>query len=376
MRLAGIALLMSLGLAPVAMGQTPSECAGQPLSPLPDPWLNTAVAITTFTETGKPADYSAIADNTDKQGMSIGILQWNFGQGTIAKIVDGTQNVDAVALETMPTFGKKFIAEAKKSGGSRVERQAATAWIADAQTSDKEALYAELRKFLAHPAVKKSQDNAARAEGEKAWKHASSWMEKVRTGCTPQFAQFAVFFDYLNHGGESNSIEITDVVEAYGDARGKNINSADRNKYSQFIAFGEATWVMGFPHYRPCTIPSIERAKETGKNEITQVSNKHAWDSQYNCAIWRDMIKLNTGDDLWKNEIYFLAALGAKFRPGNREIFFNRKGTIALGRGVINGSMCDFRQLYLARENNKAATLSEIAGGVKASCGAAKPVAN
>ncbi|MDP3493342.1 MAG: hypothetical protein Q8R82_09505 [Hyphomonadaceae bacterium] len=376
MRLAGIALLMSLGLAPVAVGQTPGECAGQPLSPLPEPWLNTAVAITTFTETGKPADYSAIADNADEQGMSIGILQWNFGQGTIAKIVNGTQNVDAVALETMPTFGKKFVAEAKRSGGSKSERDAATAWVAGAQTSDKATLHAELRKFLAHPAVQKSQDNAARAEGEEAWKRASAWMEKVRTGCTPQFAQFAVFFDYLNHGGKGNSIEITDVVAAYGEARGKNIDSATRNKYSQFIAFGEATWVMGFPHYRPCTIPSIERSQENDKNEVTDVSNKHAWDSQYNCAIWSDMIKFNTGENLWKNEIYFLAAQGARFRPGYREIFFNRKGTIALGRGVINGSMCDFRPLYIDREKNRPATLSEISAAVKSSCGTASPVAN
>jgi len=375
MRLAGAILSICLSFAPGALAQTPGGCEDGIVPPLPAEWLTTAVAITTFMETGRPADYSAIADNADKQGMSVGILQWNFGQGTIAKIVGGTANVDAVALETMPVFGKDFVAQAKKSGGEKIAREAATKWVADAQAANGQALYAEVRKFLADPAVKASQDNAAKAEGELAWKSASRWMEKVRNGCTPQFAQFAVFFDYLNHGGPSNSIEITDVVSAYGAAR-KALDSDTRNRYSQFIALSEATWVMGFPHYRPCAIPVIARSQETGKNQFTEVSNKHAWDSQYNCAAWKQAIEGNSGANLWKNEIYILAALGSKFRPGNREIFFNRKGTIALGYGVFNGSVCDFGPLYKDREERKPASFSEIGTKVKASCKNAKPTAN
>ncbi len=32
------------------------------------------------------AQYNILADNLDGQGMSWGILQWNFGQGTLATL--------------------------------------------------------------------------------------------------------------------------------------------------------------------------------------------------------------------------------------------------------------------------------------------------
>jgi hypothetical protein len=98
-----------------------------------------------------------------------------------------------------------------------------------------------VKKFLAAPSVTKSQDAAAFEEGNEAWKRARAWMWGVRDGCRPHFAQFAVFFDYLNHGGKGNSTEITDVVAAYGAARGSNVNSQTRREYSQYIALGEAT---------------------------------------------------------------------------------------------------------------------------------------
>jgi hypothetical protein len=124
---------------------------------------------------------------------------------------------------------------------------------------------------------------------------------------------------------------------------------------------------MGYPHFRPCKTPTGIRQQDTG------VKRAHGWDAQYNCEVWTKAIESNDGWQLWKNEIYFLAALGAKFRPGAREIFLNRKGTLALGRGVINGSLCDFTDLYNDRERNLKKTLDEIGDKVEASCKSAQP---
>ena len=365
MRVAGIIFGLSLIVAAPAFAQ--DNCGGQPLPPLPQEWLNTAVALTTYAETGRAGDYAAVADNSDGQGMSVGLLQWNFGQGTIAKIVNGTPNADAVALETMPTYGAAFVSHARKSASAGSPRTAAVKWAAETQATDRSKLHSEVKKFLAAPSVTKSQDAAAFEEGNEAWKRARAWMWGVRDGCRPHFAQFAVFFDYLNHGGKGNSTEITDVVAAYGAARGSNVNSDTRRRYSQYIALGEATWVMGYPHFRPCKTPTGTRQQDTG------VKRAHGWDAQYNCEVWTKAIESNDGWQLWKNEIFFLAALGAKFRPGAREIFLNRKGTLALGRGVINGSLCDFTDLYNDRERNQKKTLDEIGDKVEASCKSAQP---
>ena len=359
-----LAAVTALASSPLATAQ---ECE---LPAIRKDWVDTAIALTTYAETGRAGDYSAVADNADGQGLSIGLLQWNFGQGTIAKIVNGVADAAAIAARTMPVYGGAFLSNAAKAGVV-AQRPDAMKWVIDTQASDKATLFAEVRAFLQDPAVKASQDAAALKEANDAWQRARDWMEDVRSGCRPQFAQFAVFFDYLNHGGKGNSAEITDVVTAYGKARGSNVDSMTRQAYSEYIARSEATWVMGYPHYRPCAQPSIKRSADQGEKKA------HGWDAQYNCAVWRGSVENGASYELWENELFFVAALGAKFRPGAREIFLNRKGTLAFGVGVINGSLCDFRRLYAHRESELQVidSLDKIRADVESSCKPAQPTA-
>ena len=44
-------------------------------------------------------DYHALADNFDGQGTSFGLIQWNFGQGTLGPILLRMYNADATAFE-------------------------------------------------------------------------------------------------------------------------------------------------------------------------------------------------------------------------------------------------------------------------------------
>lgn len=46
-----------------------------------------ALQITTCFEGGKSMNYQALADNFDGQGMSFGLIQWNFGQNTLGPLL-------------------------------------------------------------------------------------------------------------------------------------------------------------------------------------------------------------------------------------------------------------------------------------------------
>lgn len=246
----------------------------------PPVWALAAIALTTLAETGSAVDYGAIAGDADGQGMSVGLMQWNFGQGTIAPLVARMENVDAVAASTMPTYGARFVAEVRRAGVPDT-RAAALAWIRHTQASDNATLRREARAFFRSRESQAAQTALAQDLALDAWRYAQTWMRDVREGCNPTFAQFAVFFDYINHGGATNAAEITRMIAEYGEVRNQ-YTAQNRAHYSRRIALGEVTWIMGFPHERPCAIPSVERGGG---------AQAHVWDAQANCQIWRQTVE-------------------------------------------------------------------------------------
>ena len=57
-----------------------------------------ALKITTVFEGGKSMNYQALADDTDYQATSYGLIQWNFGQGTLGPLLKKMLNQDPTAF--------------------------------------------------------------------------------------------------------------------------------------------------------------------------------------------------------------------------------------------------------------------------------------
>ena len=63
-----------------------------------------ALNITTVFEGGKSMNYQALADDFDGQGMSFGLIQWNFGQNTLGPLLKLMLATDATSFAAC--FGK------------------------------------------------------------------------------------------------------------------------------------------------------------------------------------------------------------------------------------------------------------------------------
>lgn len=56
-----------------------------------------ALRISTVFEGGKPLNYQALADDFDGMGTSFGLIQWNFGQGTLGPVLKKMMVADGAA---------------------------------------------------------------------------------------------------------------------------------------------------------------------------------------------------------------------------------------------------------------------------------------
>jgi hypothetical protein len=66
-------------------------------------WNHRAIEWVAAVETTAKDPYVAITGNFDGNGVSLGLLQWNFGQGTLQKLLQGI--TDETVSSLMPKFG-------------------------------------------------------------------------------------------------------------------------------------------------------------------------------------------------------------------------------------------------------------------------------
>ena len=80
-----------------------------------------ALKITTYFEGGKSMNYQALADDFDGQGTSFGLIQWNFGSGTLGPLLkkmldkDGTAFAGCFGADADYDTIKKALVDAKKA---------------------------------------------------------------------------------------------------------------------------------------------------------------------------------------------------------------------------------------------------------------------
>lgn len=246
-------------------------------------WLGTALEVTgSFESAGDP--WAAVAGDFDGMGISAGILQWNIGQGTLQPLIHAVG--EDLTRRLMPHYGAYLW---------RASALAPAASLPIVRTWQGRKgrlaplLKAELAALMGSEAMRAEQVKAAARTGERAGMFAASWAASLGRETTCR--DFCWFFDLVTQNGGLRGVSI-------GDVRAFLAREADP---------------MGV------ICAALARSGNT--------------DARRNAVLWQ-------GAEL--NELLVLSHLRAeKARPEFASAVMNRKGTIALGRGWVNGSLRD-----------------------------------
>lgn len=295
----------ALGLSwdPVSLGGTAAAAArpqadppraDAPAAGLPAEWLKAATAVTPgFEVSGDP--YRGVSGDFDGMGLSCGALQWNIGQNSLQPMVRALG--EAAVVAAMPSRGAEMwrAANAPVHDGLGIVRE----WQQAARLEP--ATKAELRALMGSPAMRKEQDARIAAVGARAFRLATRWAEAAGRGAATR-REFLWFFDLVTQNGSLEGI-------GYGEVAG----FLDRS------GAGRADDVI-------CDFLSA-----------TGGASGHARDAHANAQAWRGAA------DAGKVELLALSYLrSGTASPKWRHVVLNRKGSIAMGGGRVNGTAFDF----------------------------------
>src|SRR5271166_1092490 len=158
--------------------------------------LELCVKVSGGFENGGGASYQSLTGNFDGQGLSVGILQWNAGQGTLQVLLQRIGS--SMGWDTAKSYFKSDIQHLStlkttdaiqfcldhyiEEGGTSVDPAAATAW----------------KSFLSTPDSIAAQIQMA-TDGELS--HAKSLVAQFAAAYTDRNRPYAFFFDLITQSG-------------------------------------------------------------------------------------------------------------------------------------------------------------------------------
>lgn len=266
--------------------------------PLPDDWVKTALQVTGhFEDSDDPL--GAISGDFDGMGVSVGVLQWNIGSGSLQPLV---KQVGLKELQKcMPVFGSSLW-EACNTGvahGLTVVR----GWQVGATLRKQER--AELKAFARSEVFVAEQVRVAKQVASGAWAAAIAYAGQDPAYTRPTKALFAWFFDVYTQNGGLKGVGYDDV---------RTFTSAN----------------------------GVTRADDVICDWLaTRTNTGDAYkDAALNAAAWRNHVPPA------KLSLLVLSYLRAlKSRTEYRGDVLNRKATIALGRGWVHREQHDLAAL-------------------------------
>lgn len=280
------------------------ENFGSNLQDVSDEWLKVALEITGDFETdGDP--WSMITGNFDSQGISCGVLQQNIGKGSLQPLViaGGLELVK----KYMPVYGDEFWRACRASIAEGLRVVNSWQFKQGGEYKVKAPILQELRAFFGSPGMIRQQLDAAKEVGNQALKAATAWAAGLR-GKDPSLREFCWFFDIYTQNGGMKGIRLEDVKE--------------------FIAKHSAEKAAAVV------------CEEISKFPVHPGYQKHRADALKNIALWEKEMR---AEYLHLFVLSYLRTL--KSIPEYWYVVVNRKGTIALTRGYVNGSHEDFAKL-------------------------------
>jgi hypothetical protein len=265
---------------------------------LSDDWLRTALQVTgRFENSREPL--CGVTGDFDGMGISLGVLQWNIGSGSLQPLVNSIGRAAAVA--SMPVYGVELwsACNSSMSSGLRIVRGWQTGATLRAPVKE------ELLNFVRSESFQAAQLITARHVGERALASAVQWTEKDPAFGSVTKHAFCWFFDLITQNGGLKGITIGDVSSFLA------VSGVDRA--DDLVCDWLATRPAGEAGYR---------------------------DSIKNAEDWR-----NVSSDGSLSLLILSYLRSQKSRPEYRGDTLNRKATIATGKGWVHRELHDVRKL-------------------------------
>lgn len=259
------------------------------MSDIPRDWFDRALFVTGDFETiGDP--WTAVSGDFDKMGISCGPQQVSIGSNSLQPLVLAAG--EAVVRAAMPRFGGEMwdAAGAGLAEGLRIVRS----W--QNGTRLKPDVEREIKALLATPEMRDGMRRHAARNAETAFAMARAW-----DGGGTSRATFCWFFDVVTQNGGLKGLTRTDVDDfkaKHGTGRVDDL-------------------ICDALDDRP-------------------ILSGHDRDAHRNAALWR-----NAGNaaDVDLLVLSYLRSLLSK--PEWRHVVMNRKGTLAMRKGFVNGERYD-----------------------------------
>jgi len=167
----------------------------------------------------------------------------------------------------------------------------------------KPAAKAELKALMGSAPMRAEQDKAIDKVAGIAFRQASIWAASGNRAA-PSKREFCWFFDLVTQNGGLEGLTLAEVRTFIANA-----------------GSGADDFICDF------------LAAKTGPSG-------HVQDAHKNAALWR-----NTGDGRMIELLVASYLLSKTANPQWRHVVVNRKGTLAMGKGWVNSSLFDFRDL-------------------------------
>lgn len=264
---------------------------------VPSDWKSAAVGITPrFENDGDP--YLGVSGNFDGQGISCGALQWNIWQRSLQPIIRAVG--EPAVLAAMPTLGAQMWQACnvdRDEGMNIVLRWQSAKGVLNAVARN------ELTALMGLPATRAEQDKRIDEVALTALQRAGHWAAEMGRNKASK-REFCWFFDMVTQNGSLEGLTAQDV-QAFVAEHG---------------AAGAVAHICAF------------LAGQTGPG--------HFKDARDNASLWS-----NLSDPL---AIELLVTTFLRSRTSNpkwRVVVINRKGTVAVGKGHVNGTAYDFSKL-------------------------------
>lgn len=294
----GVTAPAGLATAPAAPSPQPVAAAATSPSTGPDESaIKTALKVTGhFEDSADP--FGGVSGDFDGMGISLGVLQWNIGSGSLQPLVQATGR-EAV-LAAMPQHGEEFWTACQPPirQGLAIVRGWQNGHVL------KPSAKSELKDFAHSQAFVDQQVRSARRVADRAWKAAADWNAHSGRGA-PDLHQFCWFFDLMTQNGGLKGLSPADVDNF--------IKQAGTDRADDLVC----DWLAG------------QKAAPHGGADAVK-----------NAELWRNP---PPGIGLELLIASYLRAQQSK--PEWRVDTLNRKGTIALRSGWTHGEKQDLSGL-------------------------------
>lgn len=280
---------------------------------------------------------TTVTPDSDLQGLSLGVLQWNIGSGSLKKLINavGVNEAKRIARSSMPTYGATYV-KIIDLVQRRKTRQARKVSLSMQKLSSngrkgiamKPAAKRELAAWLGNSTVKQAQKTVIMTEMQDVAKVATSWKRQFKDRSALTFPEFMFFFNMSVQGGLGSFRDGRLADAARLVRKGSNYTNGNMGKRREMLVNYLADWL------------SVDWPQAYSKSYYK--------DAEKNAALLRKHARRLT-----PSQIHLLYMKYVRASVGNTPYhlpFMNRGVIDIIGEGYVNQSYHNYRDIYRQRK--------------------------